>query len=158
MKDNTQFFIKVIFAHVFTYILCGIIAMNLFNYWEWIIEQENWRKMDSIIIQLALVFQIIRGILYGIVLLIIKDKIVNTKYGIIKLFIIITILGIFNTPGTNEGSIEGFIYLINNEPLIIRVGGLLEIMIQNLLFCIIVCTKWKDFKYKLFKKKIRKYI
>jgi hypothetical protein len=146
MKENIKFFLKVIFAHVFTYTLCGILFMNLFSYWGWIHEQNNWRDAGSITVQLAPVFQIIRGILYCIVLFLIKDAIVYSKYGVIKLFVIMIILGILNTPGTSPGSIEGYIYIIDNEPINIKIGGMLEILTQNLLFCIIVCTKWKKQK------------
>jgi len=143
MKENTNFFLKVVIAHVFTYILCGVIASNLFNYFNWIHEQNNWRSIDSIVMQLAPVFQIVRGVLYGFVLLILKDKIIYTKFGILKLFIIMIIIGIFNTPAPSPGSIEKFIYLApDNKPLRIQIGGMSEIIIQNFLFCIIVCTKW----------------
>jgi hypothetical protein len=157
MKENTRFFLKVVIAHVFTYMFCGIIAMNLFSYWNWIHEQDNWRGVDSIIIQLTPVFQIIRGILYGIVLLLLKDTIINSKYGILKLFVIMIIIGIFNTPAPSPGSIEAFIYLksdinSNSESLRFIIGGMLEIIVQNLLFCIIVCTKWKDIKSRIHKK------
>ena len=54
------------------------------------------------------------------------------------------ILGIFNTPGTAPGSIEGFIYLLpSNEPLSLQIGGMLEILIQTLIFSIIVIFKRK---------------
>jgi hypothetical protein len=154
MKENTRFFLKVVIAHVFTYMLCGIIAMNLFSYWNWINEQDNWRGMDSIIIQLTPVFQIIRGILYGIVLLLLKDTIIHSKYGILKLFVIMIIIGIFNTPAPSPGSIEGFLYIVpdKDEPLRMQIGGMLEILIQNLLFCIIICTKWMELKNRINKK------
>ena len=153
MKENTRLFLKVVIAHVFTYTLCGIIAMNLFSYWDWIHEQNNWRGMDDIITQLALVFQILRGILYGIVILLLKDTIIYSKYGIIKLFVIMAILGFFNTPAPSPGSIEGFIFMKpqpqDAPPLNILIGGHMEIFIQNLLFCIIVCTKWKELYYRI---------
>jgi hypothetical protein len=128
--------------------------MNLFSYWDWIREQNNWRDMEDIIIRLSLVFQIIRGILYGIVLLLLKDTIIYSKYGILKLFVIMIIIGIFNTPAPSPGSIEGFIYLVPDKELLrIQIGGMLEILIQNLLFCIIICTKWKELKNRINKKK-----
>jgi hypothetical protein len=153
MKGNTAFFLKIIVAHVFTYTLCGIVFMNVFSYWGWIHEQDNWRDTNSIIIHLAPVFQIVRGVLYCIVLFLIKDTIVYSKYGILKLFLIMIILGIFNTPGISPGSIEGFIYTIDNKPIHIKIGGMIEIMTQNLLFCIIVCTQWKRLKIRVFNKK-----
>jgi hypothetical protein len=130
--------------------------MNINNYQGWITDQDNWREMDSIIFRLGPVFQIFRGILYGIVLLMIKEIIVYSKYGVIKLFLIMIILGIFNTPGPGPGSIEEFIYMVPKDvPLNIALGGTIEIMIQNLLFCIIVCTKWKELKNKIFNKKVK---
>jgi hypothetical protein len=153
MKENICFFSKVVIAHIFTYVLCGIISMNLFNYWGWIHQQNNWRNFDSIILQLSLVFQIARGILYGIVFLMLKDKIIYSRFGVIKLFILMIIIGIVNTPAPSPGSIERFIYIApSNEPLRVQVGGMFEIIIQNLLFCIIVCTKWKEIKNGIYKK------
>ena len=155
MKENIKFILKITFAHVVTYILCGIIFMNINNYSEWIDTQNNWRDASSIIYQLSFVFQILRGILYAIIILIIKDIIIGTKFGILKLFVIMIILGIINTPGTGPMSIEEFIYMVpSDEPLNVRIGGLIEIITQNLLFCIIVCTNWKELKNKIFKKKI----
>jgi hypothetical protein len=145
MTENIQFFLIVVVAHVFTYTICGVIAMNLFKYMKWVKTQETWRSPDSPIMTLAIPIQIIRGILYGIVFLLIKDTVVYADYGIIKTFVIIVILGLFNTPAPSPGSVEGFIYLKpTKEPLRVAIGGMSEILIQNLLFCIIVCTKWID--------------
>jgi hypothetical protein len=126
--------------------------MHINNYQGWITEQDNWRDMDSLIFRLGPVIQIVRGILYGIVLLLIKDIIVYSKYGILKLFVIMIILGIFNTPAPSPGSIEEFIYMKpSNDPLNVSIGGSIEIITQNFLFCIFVCTKWKGLKNKIFK-------
>jgi len=155
LKENTRFFLKVTTSHVLTYILCGMIAQSLFSYWNWIGEQTNWRKIDdSIILQLLPIFQLLRGILYGIALFLIKDSIVYSKYGFLKLYLIMIIIGIFNTPAPSPGSIEAFIYLIpSNAPLGVKIGGMAEILIQNLLFCLIVCKKWRELKNKIIKNK-----
>ena len=151
-KENIRFFLKVTFAHVFTYIFCGVIAMTLFNYIEWIAEQENWREQNDIMYAFALPLQLVRGALYGIALLLLKDTLLQSKYGMIKLYLIMIILGIFNTSAPSSGSIEAFIYLVpSNEPLGVKLGGMAEILIQNLLFCVIVCTKWKKQKKNSFK-------
>ena len=143
-KENIRFFLKVTFAHIFTYIICGVIAMTLFDYMEWIAEQENWREPNDLMYAFALPLQLVRGALYGIALLFFKDTLLHSKYGFIKLYLIMIILGIFNTPAPSPGSIEAFIYLVpSNEPLGVKLGGMVEILTQNLLFCIIVCTKWK---------------
>ena len=149
IKENTGFFLKVTFAHVVTYMVCGMIAMKLFGYLNWIADQSSWRDMGDPVIMALPLFQIGRGVLYGIVLLLLKDSIVYSKYGIIKLYVILIILGIFNTPAPSPGSIEGFVYLLpSEEPLRVKLGGMTEILTQNLLFCIIVCTKWKGKKIR----------
>ena len=151
-KENIRFFLKVTFAHVLTYIFCGVIAMNLFNYMDWIAEQENWRDSNDLMYAFALPLQLVRGALYGIVLLFLKETLLQSKYSIIKLYLIMIILGIFNTPAPSPGSIEAFIYLVpGNDPLGVKLGGISEILVQNLLFCIIVCTKWKKRKKNRFK-------
>ena len=108
------------------------------------LSDAGMRDMNSIIVGLAPLFQIIRGLLFAIVLWMIRDVFMNKKYGWLKLWIILIILGIFNTPGTAPGSIEGFIYLLpSNEPLSLQIGGMLEILIQTLIFSIIVIFKRK---------------
>ena len=115
-----------------------IIFSQIFTYQE-SLNDAGMRDMNDIIVNLAPVFQIIRGLLFAIVLWMIKDVFMNKKYGWLKLWIILIILGIFNTPGTAPGSIEGFIYLLpSNEPLNIQIGGMLEILIQTLIFSVIV--------------------
>ncbi|WP_300896121.1 hypothetical protein [uncultured Clostridium sp.] len=142
-KEKRNFILKVTIAHVLTYIVCGMIFSQIFSYQN-SLSDAGMRDMNSIIVGLAPVFQIIRGLLFAIVLWMIRDVFMNKKYGWLKLWIILIILGIFNTPGTAPGSIEGFIYLLpSNEPLSLQIGGMLEILIQTLTFSIIVNFKRK---------------
>lgn len=142
-KEKRNFILKVTIAHVLTYIVCGMIFSQIFSYQN-SLSDAGMRDMNSIIVGLAPVFQIIRGLLFAIVLWMIRDVFMNKKYGWLKLWIILIILGIFNTPGTAPGSIEGFIYLLpSNEPLSLQIGGMLEILIQTLIFSIIVTLKRK---------------
>ena len=98
INENIGFFLKVVFTHVITYCVCGMISYRINNYKEWIEKNQgvNWRDKNSLIFQLSPVFQILRGILFGIVLLLIKDVIIDTNLGFLKLFVILTILGLFN--------------------------------------------------------------
>ena len=142
-KEKRNFILKVTIAHVLTYIVCGMIFSQIFSYQN-SLSDAGMRDMNSIIVGLAPVFQIIRGLLFAIGLWMIRDVFMNKKYGWLKLWIILIILGIFNTPGTAPGSIEGFIYLLpSNEPLSLQIGGMLEILIQTLTFSIIVNFKRK---------------
>lgn len=142
-KKKTKFFLKVTITHVLTYIACGIIFSQIFGYQNSLAD-AGMRDMDSIIVGLAPLFQIIRGLLFAVVLWWIKDAFIEKRYGWLKLWIILMILGIFNTPGTSPGSIEGFIYLLPaNEPLSLQIGGLLEILTQTFLFSFFVTFKRK---------------
>ena len=143
IKEKRNFILKVTVAHVLTYIVCGMVFSQIFSYQN-SLSDAGMRDMNSIIVGLAPLFQIIRGLLFAIVLCMIRDVFMNKKYGWLKLWIILIILGIFNTPGTAPGSIEGFIYLLpSNEPLSLQIGGMIEILIQTLIFSIIVTFKRK---------------
>lgn len=141
-REKIKIISKVAITHVLTYIICGIIFSQIFEYQSFLVESANRRDMNSILVQMAPLFQIIRGILFGIVLLWIKDSFFGRKYGWLKLWLCLIILGVFNTPATSPFSIEEFIYVIpSNEPLNLKLGGLLEILVQTLLFSIFVTYK-----------------
>lgn len=132
-----NFILKVTIIHVVTYIVCGMLSMTLFDY-QSSVEQIGMRDTNSLIVGLAPLFQIFRGFLFGIVLWIIRDVFLPKKNGWLIIWIIILILGVFNTPATSPCSIE---YLIYCEPVsgTIKVvfGGLIEILIQTFLFSIV---------------------
>lgn len=132
-----NFILKVTIIHVVTYIVCGMLSMILFDY-QSSVEQIGMRDTNSLIVSLAPLFQIFRGFLFGIVLWIIRDVFLSKKNGWFIIWIMILILGVFNTPATAPCSIEYFIYC---EPisgtLKITLGGLTEILIQTFLFSIL---------------------
>jgi hypothetical protein len=141
-KIKIKFIAKVAITHVLTYIICGIVFSQIFDYQSSLVESTNRRDMNSLLVQMAPLFQIIRGILFGIVLLWIKDSFISRKYGWLKLWLTLIILGVFNTPATSPFSIEEFIYVIpSNEPLSLQLGGLLEILVQTILFSILITYK-----------------
>lgn len=132
-----NFILKVTIIHVVTYIVCGMLSMTLFDY-QSSVEQIGMRDTNSLIVGLAPLFQLFRGFLFGIVLWIIRDVFLSKKNGWLIIWIIILILGVFNTPATAPCSIEYFIYC---EPvsgtLKTTFGGLIEILIQTFLFSIV---------------------
>ena len=154
-KGKFKFIAIAIVAHVFTYAVVALIAMPLtLNYADNIVEQMGFRPLDEISMGAVLFGQIIRGLLLGIVIWWIKDSIIGKKLAWLKLWAILVILGIFNTYGPAQGSIQGIIYLAPIEDLPVSASlGILEIMAQPLLFSIIVCINWKELKNKISKKK-----
>lgn len=154
ISQNIGFFLKVVFTHAITYTLCGIIFYKLNNYKDLIAENKGirWRSQRSLIFRLAPVFQILRGILFGIVLLIIRDVVVDTSFGFLKLFFILATTGLINVYQPAVDSIEGFIYMEPEKGLTFKeiIGGNIEVLTQILLFSIIVTTNWGELVSRLF--------
>lgn len=137
MKENLVFGAKVAVTHVLSYMLCGMLAMTLFDY-QSTIESIGMRGTDDIMVQLAPVFQIARGALFAVVLWLIRPAFMERRHGWLVVWAVIAILGIFNTPATSPGSIEALIYLEPaGEPLNTSIGGTLEILTQTLLFSVV---------------------
>ncbi|MEA5012630.1 MAG: hypothetical protein VB100_13030 [Angelakisella sp.] len=145
VKEPIKFITKVTLVHVVTYVLCGILFMLLFNY-QSTLAQAGMRDTNSLIVGLAPVFQIFRGILFGIVLWLYRDSFVDKKHGWLILWAMIAVIGIINTPATSPGSIEYFIYYdLSGIQWNLEIGGTLEILTQTLLFSVCV---WQITKKK----------
>lgn len=144
-NEKAKFIAKVTIAHIVTYFICGVLAMNLFQY----NEQMNNVGLKSVeeINGLAVIFgQLIRGVLFGIVIWWIKDSIIGKKLAWLKLWAILVIIGIISIYEPASASIEGFIYLIPSSeplPLAFELGSRAEITIQPLLFSLIVTFQRK---------------
>ena len=135
VKKNFMFIFKITLIHVLTYIVCGIIFSMFFKYQESLKVTEGFRDMNHIMVQLSPIFQIVRGILFGLVLLLIRNSFQGKKHDWLKLWFLIIVIGIFNTPATAPFSIEEFIYYEpSNIAWNLQLGGLAEILIQTLLF------------------------
>ena len=134
-----RYVIKVMIYHVVTYIICGMIFSHLFNYkelFEYGIMKYYMRPADSVLSMVGPIFQIIRGLLFGAVLLILREKILTEKNSFLKLYALMVILGIYNTPGPAPGSIEGIIY--SQVPWKFIICGSPEILMQTLWFSYLV--------------------
>ena len=141
MKEKLAFGAKVTVVHVLTYVLCGVAAMTLFDY-QISVAAIGMRGTDDLMVQLAPVFQIVRGALFALVLWLIRPAFMERKHGWLVVWAVVAIVGIFNTPATSPGSIEALIYLEpTGEPLNTSIGGTLEILAQTLLFSV-VATWW----------------
>jgi hypothetical protein len=141
-KARGGFIIKVTLIHVLTYVVCGIVFSQIFGYQDALVNNTTMRGMDDPFVMAAPLFQIVRGLLFGVVLLWIKDAFLGKKFGWLRLWAIVLILSVFNTPAPSPGSIEGFIYLLpTDEPLVLQIGGTLEILLQTLLVSVLVTLK-----------------
>lgn len=134
-RANVKFVGRVTLIHIVTYILCGIVFAALFDY-EQLFTLGNtkyfMREVNSSSSLIGPLVQIIRGILFGLVLLLFRGSYEGKRYGWLRLWAIIVIIGIINTPGPAPFSIEGLVY--TQLPLEVHLKGAPEILVQTLLF------------------------
>ncbi len=144
-KQRTVFILKVMAIHVLTYCICGFAFLLIFQY-QSTMTSVGMRDTNSLIVGMAPLFQILRGLLFGIVLWLLRDSFVGKKYGWLIIWIVVTVIGIINTPAPAPCSIEYFIYY---EPtttaMNLEIGGTLEIFTQTLLFSILSYLAVKPF-------------
>jgi len=147
-KETIKFIAKVTIAHVATYMICGMIFATILDY-EAHIELIGFKSMDEISGLTVILAQIVRGILFGIVIWWIKDSIIGKRLAWLKLWAILVIVGIISVYAPAPGSIEGFIYLapVDDLPLTLELSGL-EVLLQPLLFSIIVTYQRKKKREK----------
>ncbi|MDF2519416.1 MAG: hypothetical protein K0R84_44 [Clostridia bacterium] len=125
-------------THVFTYLVCGLIFMNLFSYGSEFATNENFshfRQLDSPIVRAAVLFQFIRGGLFAVILYPFREKIIGSKYGWLMLFGIVWGLTCVGAVNTAPGSIEGFIY--TDVDLKTHLIGMPEVFTQAISFSLL---------------------
>jgi uncharacterized membrane protein len=152
MKEKISFLMKVTIAHVVTYFICGMFFYKLFDYKD-LSEQKVFgdfmKDINGPGIYFGPLWQFIRGLLFGGILLLFPKEFFQKKLGWLKLWAVVAGIGIINTPGAAIGSIEGMIYA-NIQPEAYK--GLVEVFVQTLLFSLWVCQKPGGNGYALFAK------
>ena len=147
MRENIKFIIKVTVAHFVSYLICGLIFANVFNYKE-LFELDNVKYfMRDAYGNSSLIgpfVQILRGAIIGCILLILKDNVLKMKRGWLYLWILFAGLGIICTPGAAPASIEGIVY--SQLPLEFHLKTAPELIVQTLLFSLWVTG---DFKFNI---------
>lgn len=147
MKENAKFITKAIVAHFVSYLICGLIFANLFNYKE-LFELDNVKFfMRDAYGNSSLIgpfVQILRGAIIGCILLILKDNVLQKKHSWFYLWIIFAGLGIICTPAASPVSIEGIVY--SQLPLEFHLKIAPELIVQTLLFSVWVTG---DFKFNM---------
>ena len=147
MRVKMKFISKVTVAHFVTYFICGVLFSKLFNY-ETLFKLGNakyfMRDFYGVSSLLGPFVQIIRGLLIGCILLILKDNLLKENRAGLKLWLVFAGLGIICAPSAAPVSIEGIVY--TQLPLEFHLRGAPEILVQTLLFSLWVTH---DSKLKL---------
>ncbi len=131
--------LRTIIVHTITYFIIGLVAFSLFNYSARFAEPPMnafMRPTDDPIVALGVLFQPLRGLLFGIVFYLLRNSLFSSKRGWLTAWVMLVFVGIFSTFGPTPGSIEGFVYTI--IPLKGQLAGLSEVLTQSFLLSALV--------------------
>jgi hypothetical protein len=125
-------------VHTLTYTVVGLLAQILFNYSAMLADPTLncfMRQANDPIVRAGILFQPLRGVLFGLVFYLLRDVLFRRKNGWLIMWTALVVIGIFSTFAPAPSSIEGFIYtkLLSAN----RWGGLVEILSQALLLSVI---------------------
>lgn len=136
LKDFWSITVKTTVTHTITYFIAGVLAFTLFNYTAMLADPFHssfMRQATDPLVRAGVLFQPIRGFLFGIVFYLLRSVFFQEKKGWLFIWITLVIIGIVSPFSTAPGSIEGFIYTKSSVLSL----GLLEILAQSLLLSII---------------------
>jgi hypothetical protein len=111
---------RVTLVHFLSYSLVGALffalGLNVIVYYESNPDpamqgyQEIFRATDSVLVAAGPLLNIIRGLLFGLVLYPFRETLITRKWGWAYLWALFLVLALFSTIGPAPGSIEGLIY------------------------------------------------
>jgi len=116
---------RVTIVHFLTYSLVGalffVLGLNVIVFYENNPDpalqgyQEIFRAADSALVTAGPLINIIRGLLFGLVLYPFRETFLTRKWGWLYLWALFLVFALFSTIGPGPASIEGLIY--TNVPL-----------------------------------------
>jgi hypothetical protein len=143
VEDNTSswpvFLWRVTACHLVSYFAAGIVAYNLFDYREFFSTgplAALMRPVDSPEVALGPSLQVVRGLLFALVLWPFRRVILERDRGWLYLWGLFVGLAVLGTAGPTFGSFEGLIY--TQLPLADHLRGLPEVVAQTLLFSLML--------------------
>ena len=137
-KDFFNYLKRFTLVHVITYLVCGMIFINLMNYQrEFLTNQSfaHFRPLNSPIVQAAVLFQFLRGALFAVILYPFREKIIGSKSGWLILFGVLWGLTALGAVNASPGSIEGLIY--TDISLKASFVGMPEVIVQAMSFSVL---------------------
>lgn len=125
---------KTTVVHTLTYFFIGLIAYNLFDYSAKFAEPAYsafMRPTTDPLVTAGLLFQPIRGALFGLVFYLLREVLFQRKEGWLIAWITLVVVGIISTFGPAPASIEGLVY--SKLPIMGLWGGQAEVLTQSFL-------------------------
>ena len=136
--------VKTTVAHTVTYFVIGVLAFFVFDYARLFAETELrflMRPTTDPVVMAGPLFQPIRGLVFGALLFMLRETFFATRWGWLRLWLVLVVVGIIGPMGPVPGSLEGMIY--TKIPLSVQLKGLPEVVLQTLVFSRILCY-WVD--------------
>ncbi len=125
---------KTTVVHTLTYFAIGLVAFSLFNYSAKFADpalSSFMRQTDDPLVRASVLFQPIRGVLFGLVFYLLRDVLFGQSNGWLIMWITLVVIGIISTFGPTRGSIEGLIYMKPSAKVLW--GGMVEVLSQSFL-------------------------
>jgi hypothetical protein len=143
MKPSTSTtLVKTTLTHTVTYFLMGLAALFLLGYADKYADPAiavYMRQTTHPLVAAGPLLQVIRGVLFGVVIFLLRDVVLERKNGWLTLWAVLVIVGVLSPFGAAPASIEGMIY--TTLPLWFHINGLPEILLQSF-FLSVVATWW----------------
>ncbi len=130
--------LRTMIVHTVSYFIVGLLALTLFDYEARFAEPPLslfMRPIDDPLVTLGVLFQPLRGLLFGIVFYLLRDSLFWRPRGWLVAWTMLVFVGIFSTFGPAPGSIEGFVY--TTIPVGGLWGGMAEVLTQSLLLAVL---------------------
>ncbi len=143
-KQWLKFFWRITSCHIVSYFLMGLLALLFLNYADRFTSGSLalfMRPTDSPWVALGPLLQIVRGLIFSIVLWPIKEIIVEKSKGWLILWGLFLGLAILGTSGPTPGSVEGVIY--TTVSLKEHLFGLPEVVLQTLILSLGIYNWYK---------------
>ena len=133
----SQVVLKTIVVHTVTYFITGLVAAIVMDYAALYARPDMaglMRQLSDPMVMAGPLFQPLRGLVFGVVIYLLRDSIFGRKRGWLVLWGTLVGLGVLSSFGPAPGSIEGLIY--TRITLSHQLIGLPEVLIQSLLLAL----------------------
>jgi len=124
--------LKTAVVHTVTYFIVGVLSFIFLDYTAKYADPTvaNFvRQTDHPLVMAGPFFQVLRGILFGIVFYTLRESIFPQKRGWLTLWLMLAVVGILSPFGAAPSSIEGMIYTV--LPVWFHIVNFPEIFIQS---------------------------
>lgn len=149
-ESGVSFVLSATLYQCVTYFAFGLMASAIFRYdalFSLPVIGDYYRPYGSAASLVGPASQLLRGALFGLVLLPLREFLRGERLGWLWLWMLFLVIGIVGTPSASPGSIEGAIY--TRLPLWFHLIGLPEIGLQTLAFSLLVHRRLRSREHPL---------